>query len=227
MTRTFDYSTAPMVLIALLLAAEAGALAGKVTLNGLAPRLADLPVTRDMKVCGNNKPDESLQISSGGVKNAVVWFGDVPVAAGASLPTEKLDQQQCLFVPHVLAVPLGATVDIVNSDKALHNVRAQAGEVKLLNYAMPIPGHVVPSKMKKEGIFKVSCDVHPWMRAWLLVLPTTAFAVTKDDGTYRIEGVPPGKHKVKIWHERLGERDAQIDIQAGQTATHDVQYTPK
>ena len=216
-----------MVLLALLLAAETGALAGKVTLNGLAPKLADLPVTRDMKVCGNNKPDESLQVSRGGVKNAVVWFADVPVPASLKPAKEKLDQQQCLFVPHVLAVPLGATVDIVNSDKALHNVRAQAGDVKLLNYAMPIPGHVVPTTMKKEGVFKVSCDVHPWMRAWLLVLPTAAYAITGEDGTYKIEGVPPGKHKVKIWHERLGEREAQIDVQAGQTAAHDVQFSPR
>ena len=218
-----------MILLALLLAAAGtGTLAGKVTVSGLAPRLANLPVTRDMKVCGNNKPDESLEVGEGGaVRNAVVWFPDVPLSRDFKPGKEKLDQQQCVFVPHVLAAPLGTTVDVVNSDKALHNVRAQAGEVKLMNYAMPIPGHVVPTRLKKEGIFKVSCDVHPWMRAWLLVLPTTAFAVTGEDGTYKISGVPAGKHKVRIWHERLGERDAQIDIQPDQTAAHDVQYNPR
>jgi len=217
-----------MVLLSLLLAAQAGTLAGKVTLSGLAPKLANLPVTRDMKTCGNNKPDESLAVSDGGaVKNAVIWFTDVPLPRDFKPAKEKLDQQQCVFVPHVLAATIGTTVDVVNSDKALHNVRAQAGEVKLMNYAMPIPGHVVPTKLKKEGTFKVSCDVHPWMRAWLLVLPTAAFAITGEDGTYKIAGVPPGRHKVRIWHERLGEREAQIEIQADQTATHDVQYNPR
>lgn len=217
-----------MVLLALLLSAGTGTLAGKVTLSGLAPKLANLPVTRDMKVCGNNKPDESLAISGGGaVKNAVIWFTDVPLPKDFKPEKEKLDQQQCVFVPHVLAAPIGTTVDVVNSDKALHNVRAQSGDVKLMNYAMPIPGHVVPTRLKKEGIFKVSCDVHPWMRAWLLVLPTAAFAVTGENGTYRIAGVPAGKHKVRIWHERLGERDAEIDIRADQTTTHDVQYNPR
>jgi plastocyanin len=217
-----------MILLALLLAAGTGSLAGKVTVSGLAPRLANLPVTRDMKVCGNNKPDESLEVSQGGaVKNAVVWFPDVPLPTDFKPSREKLDQQQCVFVPHVLAAAVGTTVDVVNSDKALHNVRAQAGELRLMNYAMPIPGHVVPTRLRKEGIFKVSCDVHPWMRAWLLVLPTAAFAVTGEDGTYKIAGVPAGKHKVRIWHERLGEREAEIDIQAGQTATHDVQYNPR
>jgi plastocyanin len=217
-----------MILALLLAAAETGALAGKVTLSGLAPKLANLPVTRDMKVCGNNKPDESLEVSQGGaVRNAVIWFTDVPLPADFKPSKEKLDQQQCAFVPHVLVAPLGTTVDVVNSDKALHNVRAEAGPVRLMNYAMPIPGHVVPTRLKKEGIFKVSCDVHPWMRAWLLVVPTTAFAVTGEDGTYKISGVPAGKHKVRVWHERLGQRDAEIEIRADQTATHDVQYNPR
>jgi plastocyanin len=219
---------APMIPLALLLAAGTGALAGKVTLSGLAPKLAPLPVTRDMKVCGNNKPDESVEVSQGGgVRNAVVWVADVPLPKDVKARREKLDQQHCAFVPHVVAAPVGSMVDVVNSDKALHDVRAQAGDVKLMNYTMPVPGHIVPTKLKKEGIFKVSCDVHPWMRAWVLVLPTAAFAITAEDGTYAIGDLPPGKHRVKIWHERLGEREAEIDIRADETAKYDVQYNPR
>jgi plastocyanin len=216
-----------MLLLALLIAADTGSLAGKVTLTGLAPKLANLPVTRDMKVCGTSKPDESLEVKDGGVKNAVIWFTDVPETKDARAVKEKLDQVSCAFVPHVLAAPLGSTVDVVNSDRALHNVRAQAGDVKLMNYAMPIPGHVVPTKLKKEGIFKVSCDVHPWMKAWLLVLATQAYAVTDENGTYKIENVPPGKHRVKVWHERLGERETEVDIAPAQTAKYDVEFTPR
>jgi plastocyanin len=219
---------APMIALALLLAAGTGALSGKVTLSGLAPRLAPLPVTRDMKVCGNNKPDESLEVSQGGgVRNAVVWLTDLPVPKDVKARKEKLDQQHCAFVPHVVVAPVGSTVDVINSDRALHNVRAQAGDVKLMNYAMPIPGHVVPTRLKKDGIFKVSCDVHPWMRAWLVVLPTAAFGVTGEDGKYGIADLPPGRHRIKIWHERLGEREAEVEIRADETTTHDVQYNPR
>jgi plastocyanin len=219
---------APMIALALLLAAGTGALSGKVTLSGLAPKLAPLPVTRDMKVCGNNKPDESLEVSQGGgVRNAVVWLTDLPVPKDVKARKEKLDQQQCAFVPHVVVAPVGSTVDVINSDRALHNVRAQAGDVKLMNYAMPIPGHVVPTRLKKDGIFKVSCDVHPWMRAWLVVLPTAAFGVTGEDGKYGIADLPPGRHRIKIWHERLGEREAEVEIRADETTTHDVQYNPR
>ena len=216
------------MILALLIAAATGTLAGKVSLEGLAPKLATLPVTKDNKVCGTSKPDESLEVKDSGVKNAVVWFLDVGERAQpANAPKEKLDQQQCQFVPHVVVAQQGTTLDVVNSDKALHNVRAQSGEVKLMNYAMPIPGHVVPTKLKKDGIFRVSCDVHPWMRAWLLVLPTRAYAVTDETGKYRVEGVPAGKHRVKIWHERLGEREAEVDVPANGTATHDVQFTAR
>ena len=134
---------------------------------------------------------------------------------------------QCQFTPHVVVAPQGATLDVINSDKALHNVRAQAGETRLFNYAMPIPGHVVPTRLKKDGTFKLSCDVHPWMRGWLLILPTRAFAVTAEDGTYKIAGVPAGKHRVKVWHERLGEREAEVEVAPGQTASYDVRYTPR
>src|SRR5437879_5448099 len=185
------------LLAILLLAADPGSLSGKVTLAGLPPKLANLPVTRDMKVCGTSKTDESLEVKGGGVKNAVVWLSDLHEAKDARAVKQKLDQQSCVFVPHVAVAPLGSTLEVVNSDKALHNVRAQAGEVKLMNYAMPIPGHVVPTKLKKEGTFKVNCDVHPWMRAWILVLPTQAYVITDENGSYKIAGVPPGKHKVK------------------------------
>ncbi|TMA32901.1 MAG: hypothetical protein E6J88_01670 [Deltaproteobacteria bacterium] len=216
----------PLLLIALL-AADVGSLSGRVTLTGLAPKLANLPVTRDMKVCGTSKTDESLEVKDGGIKNAVVWFTDLTEKKDAKQVKQKLDQQSCVFVPHVLVAPFGSMLDVVNSDKALHNVRAQAGEVKLMNYAMPIPGHVVPTRLKKEGTFKVNCDVHPWMRAWILVLPTQAYAITDENGSYKIEGVPPGKHKVKIWHERLGEKETEIEVAAGQTAKYDVEYTPR
>src|SRR5207244_13629014 len=112
--------------------AGTAALAGKRTLSGLPPKLAPLPVARDMKVCGNNKPDESVEVSQGGgVRNAVIWLTDVPVPKDVKARKEKLDQQHCAFVPHVVVAPVGSTVDVVNSDKALHNVRAQAGDVKL------------------------------------------------------------------------------------------------
>jgi plastocyanin len=206
----------------------AGSLTGKVTLTGLAPKLANLPVTRDNKNCGANKPDEALEIGAGnGVKNAVVWFTDIKEPPGEGKEKVKLDQQNCQYVPHVVVAPVGVTLDVVNSDSVLHNVRATEGTTKLFNYAMPIKGHVVPTRLRKEGIFKVGCDVHPWMRSWLLVLGTKTYAVTDEKGEYKLEGLPPGKHKVKIWHERLGEKEQEIEVADDKPAVWDVAYNPR
>jgi plastocyanin len=214
------------LLLALL---AAGSLSGKATLTGLAPKLANLPVTRDMKNCGTAKPDEALEVGEGnGIKNAVVWFPTLTEKPGdRSKERTKLDQKTCQFEPHVVVAPLGSTLDVVNSDAVLHNVRAGEGDKKLFNYAMPIPGHIVPTKLRKDGIFKISCDVHPWMRAWLVVLSTDKWAITDEKGAYRIDGVPPGKYKVKMWHERLGEKEQEVEILPDQTAVWDVAYTPR
>jgi plastocyanin len=206
----------------------AGSLTGKVTLTGLAPKLANLPVTKDNKSCGANKPDEALEIGAGnGVKNAVVWVTDIKEPPGDKKEKVKLDQQNCQYVPHVVVTPVGTTLDVVNSDSVLHNVRTTEGTTKLFNYAMPIKGHVVPTRLRKEGIFKVGCDVHPWMRAWMLVLGTKTYAITDEKGEYKLEGLPPGKHKVKIWQERLGEKEQEIEIADDKPAVWDVAYNPR
>src|SRR5437588_11070698 len=116
-----------MLLLALvLLAADTGGVSGKVTVAGLAPKLANLPVTKDMKYCGTSKPDESLEVGpGGGVRNVVVWLTDVPAPKKIE-KKQKLDQQSCVFTPHVAAATVGSTLDVINSDPVLHNARAQA-----------------------------------------------------------------------------------------------------
>lgn len=221
--------------LALLAAAEppakpTGKIGGRVTLAGLPPKLANLPVTKDLKICGTSKPEEALEVGSGGgVKNAVLWLpeGPKPAAREAAHTKLKLDQQACQFVPHVLAAEVGSVLDVINSDPVLHNVHATEKDAKAFNYAMPIKGHVVPTRLKTAGQLSLKCDVHPWMRATIQVLPTSAFSVTGDDGSYLIGDVPPGHYKLHLWSERLGERDEEVEVKAGETTQHDVALTPR
>jgi plastocyanin len=208
---------------------EKGKVSGKVTIGGLAPKLANLPVTRDIKTCGANKPDESLVVGqAGGVKNAVVWVVDGPKPPRGFKQKYRLDQKNCEFTPHMVAMPEGGVLEVVNSDKLFHNVHARSAPDKsVFNYAMPVPDYTIPKPLKTPERLRVSCDVHPWMRAWVNVLPTTAFAVTDESGTYTIEGVPPGRHKIHLWHERLGEKEEEVEVVAGQTATFDVPLSPR
>ena len=212
------------------LAAGLARITGKVTIAGLAPRLAPVPVSSDMKICGTSKQDEALVIGpGGGIRDVVLWIEGLPAPKrkpGEKAPRVKLDQHACQFMPHVVVAPVGAVLDIVNSDSVLHNVHARVGETTLFNYAMPIKGYVIPRKLDKVELVQVSCDVHPWMHALIDVLPTAAFAATDAYGSYFID-VPPGKYTLKVKHERLGEREEQVEVAAGQTLQHDVSLTPR
>lgn len=208
--------------------AATGKVSGRVTIAGLAPRLPPLPVTKDAKICGVNKPDEALVIGTGGgIKNAVIWIAGAAPAKDAARATVRLDQQACRFEPHVAVVPAGGTVEMLNSDPVLHHPHAQLGEQKLWDFPMPIKGHTVARKLDKAQTLRMTCDSHPWMRAYVQVLDSAAYAITDDQGNFTIANAPPGKQKLKLWHERLGEREETVDVAAGETATRDITLAPR
>ena len=212
------------------LAAGMARVEGKVTFAGLPPKLAALPVNRDFKICGTTKTDESLLVGpGGGIRFAVLSIDGGPAPRrkpGEKPPRVRLDQRGCQFIPHLLATTAGAELDIVNSDNVLHNVHAYDGETTAFNYAMPIRNYVIPRKLPKPGVLRISCDVHPWMRAVVDVLNTSAFAVTDAQGAYFID-VPPGKHTLRLWHERLGQRTLAVELAPGQTLRQDIELTPR
>lgn len=205
-------------------------LEGKVTLSGLAPKPAPLPVSRDLKTCGATRPDETLLLGPGGALAQVVLsiagFPPKARAAGQKPARVRLDQRGCQYVPHLIAVAAGAELEVVNSDPVLHNVHAREGEATAFNYAMPIKDYRIPHKLPRAQLLRLNCDVHPWMSAVVDVLDTTAFAVTDAQGSYFLD-VPPGKYALKVWHEKLGERTIQVELAAGKTLRQDVALTPR
>jgi plastocyanin len=212
------------------LAAGMARVEGKVTFAGLAPKLAALPVSRDLKLCDSTKPDESLLVGpDGGIRFAVLSIDGAPAprrGPGEKPPRVRLDQRGCQFIPHLLVTTAGAELDIVNSDNVLHNVHAYVGDATVFNYAMPIKNYVIPRRLPKPGVLRISCDVHPWMRAVVDVLSTSAFAVTDAQGAYFID-VAPGKYTLRLWHERLGERTFALELASGHTLRQDIQLTPR
>jgi plastocyanin len=208
--------------------AATGKVSGKVIIAGLAPKLPPLPVTKDSKICGVNKADEALVIGTGGgIRNAVVWIAGAPPAKDAARALVKLDQQACRFEPHVAVLPAGGTLEVVNSDPVLHHPRAQVGEQKIWEFPMPLKGHTVARKVDKVQTLRVTCESHPWMRAFVQVLDSAAYAVTDEQGHFSIANAPTGKQKLKLWHERLGEREESIEVAAGETVTRDITLAPR
>jgi plastocyanin len=152
-----------------------------------------------------------------------------PPAGNHDAPREAvvIDQQGCFFVPRVVGVMAGQPLSFKNSDGFLHNVHGLPQENREFNIGMPptLKEESV-SLNKPEPVFTVKCDVHPWMNSYVAVMSHPYFAVTGEDGTFAIDGLPDGTYEVEAWHERLGTQTARVTIRGGRTtATANFSFT--
>ncbi len=134
-----------------------------------------------------------------------------------------IDQNGCRYVPHVLGVMTGQTVKILNSDGLLHNVHALPKINQTFNTAMPATRTEAEVTFTEEELFKVKCDVHPWMGAWVSVVSHPFFDVTGEDGRFDLEGLPAGSYEVEVWHEKLGSETATAQV--AENASAELDFT--
>jgi len=199
--------------------AIAGKLEGRVLFDGEAPKVVELEIAED-KSKGCTKPgvaidktDRSLLLGKElGIKNVVVSIAVKD--AKLKLPEKPiaLDQVACVFEPHVILLPVGSSVEYLNSDSISHNVRTLARKHEAINKTVAPGGK--ESQLLDQGADKIEikCDLHPWMNAWLFVSDTPFAAVTDAEGRFQIEGLPPGEHKLLLWHERLPKAEATVTV---------------
>ncbi len=140
----------------------------------------------------------------GKCENYLVYLEGAPGARGGELKA-VFDQKDKVFIPHVLPVVAGTTVDIKNGDPFLHNVHVYKGKETVLNIALPFQGQVIPYKFEERGTYAVSCDAHPEMSAFIVVLDTAYFAGVGADGAYEIADVPPGSYTLVVRDVKKGE----------------------
>jgi hypothetical protein len=114
-----------------------------------------------------------------------------------------MDQEQCVFVPRVMVVPAGGTVESLNTDRLLHNLHSNSKGNPTFNRTQP-RGRTIPIVLKEREIIRVDCDLHPWMRAWVVVADHPFYAVTNDQGEFMLDNVPPGEYTFQLWQESLG-----------------------
>jgi plastocyanin len=150
--------------------------------------------------------------------DAVVYVDAIP---GKTFPAPadhaRVDQANLMFVPHVMPILAGTTVDFMNSDAVLHNVFSPDACAEKFNLGTWPKGQSKSFTFKKECVASLLCKVHPEMEGFIVAVPTPYFAVTKADGTYVIANVPDGAYKVKVWHPKLKGTESQITV-AGDTA---------
>ena len=219
-----------MIGVASAFAAE-GSLSGTISLSGDAPEVKVLQITKDQEVCGKERKLDTLILSGKNVVNAVINVKDVKTGKKIEVPSKNIEfiQKGCQFKPHVLIVPVGSTLDILNQDPLTHNIHTFPKENTPLNKAQPktLPKIVSP-KFEIPETIKVQCDIHRGlMSAWFIVTDHPYMALSDAGGKFKITGLPEGEYEVEIWHEMLGKQTQKVAIKGGQTAKLDVALAKK
>jgi plastocyanin len=210
--------------------ANGGSVSGQIRYAGAAPARAKIEVTKDVGVCGTEaKLSEDLIVGAGGgVANVVVRLADITKGAALAPATPVFDQKVCQFRPHVLLIPAGSTVDVLNSDGILHNVHTYGQANPPTNQAQPGFRKKIQLKFDKpEFPIKVQCDAHPWMSAWFVVQEHPYYALTDEKGAFKLANVPPGDYELEAWQEKLGKQTAKVSVKAGADAAVTITYAAK
>ena len=159
---------------------------------------------------------------SGMKGHSVVYIDAI---AGKTFPAPKehtvMDQKGLLFVPHIMVVQQGATVEFLNSDNVQHNVfwTSVGGDKKAGHNLGTWPkGEKRPFTFDKPGVVPLFCNVHPEMEAYIIVSPTPYFAETDDSGSYKIKDVPDGSYTVIVWHEGAKNQSKPLTVAGGAKA---------
>ena len=200
-----------------------GVIAGSVTFAGTPPKLKPPPMDSDpLCVAEPGATSELLVVGPGnGLGNVFVYVKEGLGERRYAVPSTpvQLDQKGCRYAPHVFGVQVGQTVLVSNSDPLIHNVHAMPQNNREFNFAQPAKTPPVSRVFDQAEIgLPFKCDVHGWMNAYVNVVPHPFFAVTTDDGSFEIKGLPAGSYTLELWHERLGTQTLPVTVDAAAPA---------
>ena len=123
-----------------------------------------------------------------------------------------MDHKGCRYLPHVLAAHTDEPIDVTSHDATMHNIDVQASINPPQNFSESFVDATYRLSFAKPEMIHVKCDVHPWMSAYLCIFDHPFFAVTGDDGKFRIPRLPPGSYALVAWHERYGSLEQPFTV---------------
>lgn len=199
-----------------------GSITGTIVFQGTAPHRNKLDMGAD-PLCVSKNPEPVLaqdgEVNSNGtLPNAFVYLKDVPGTFKPPAQPVVLDQRNCMYVPHVLGVMAGQEIEVVSSDATTHNIHFMPKENRDWNKSQP-PG-APPLAVRFEHpeiMIPVHCNEHPWMSAYVGITSNPFYAVSNTEGSFTIQGVPPGDYSISAWTATFGTQDQKVTVRAGQT----------
>jgi plastocyanin len=212
--------------------ATAGTIIGNVTFRGPQPERKRIDMSAN-PACerahhASQLSEDAVISPAGRVKYVFVWLktgvpeGVWPVPADAA----TLDQKGCMYEPHVLGAMVYQDVKFTNSDPTNHNIHPLPRTNQEWNESQPAGTPAIIKRFTRpEIMMPVKCNVHPWMRAFIGVVSHPFFAVTSDDGSFKINGIPPGKYTIEAWQERYGVKDIAVTVSPKTQQTVNFEYT--
>jgi hypothetical protein len=225
-----------------------GTVKGKVTYAGDAPERPQIKVEKDPKECLRNGPllSEELVVDKDtkGVRWVVVWLLDKTGDIKAEIPVHPdlkaiankevvLDQPCCMFEPHIVCLREGQTLVVKNSGGVPHNTKIDSIDGPSLNPLIPPGGDVKQGDwVAASSPSNVSCNIHPWMKAYVRCFKTPYFAVTNEKGEFEIKNAPAGKFNIVVWQESVGyltknnKKGEPIEIKADGVVEKNVEMKP-
>jgi len=205
---------------------------GKVSFQGTKPKLARIMMDQD-PVCVQKHGGQAVYAEDGELNgNGTLPNVFVYVKAGAekynfatpSTPVE-LDQDGCMYKPHVLGIMVGQTLSILTKDATTHNIHPMPQDNREWNMSQAPSAAPLEQKFSRpEIMIPVKCNQHPWMKAYVGVTKSPFYAVTGSDGTFTIKGLPPGDYTIEAWTATFGTQEQKMTVGAKESKTADFTF---
>jgi hypothetical protein len=208
-----------------------GTISGKVTYEGTPAKQKPIDMSKEPSCAKEHATPittETVVTGPGNtLANVVVYISAGAPDEAAPSQSANFNQKGCQYLPHVLAFQVNQELKISNEDQTSHNIHPLAKINREWNKSQPPGTPPITDKYDKMEMIPVKCNVHPWMHGTFAVLKNSHYAISGEDGGFKLPNLPPGKYTITAWHESYGEQTQEVTISGSETKSVSFSFKAK